>query len=101
MSSETILFSIPAEHPCYADHFPGAPVVPGALLLKWVFEQITQKKSVRISVVKQIKFLAVVLPNDQVRIEFSSSDADNQMNIDCYREQTLVAMGKVVYEHVY
>lgn len=99
MSSETILFSIPAEHPCYADHFPGAPVVPGALLLKWMFEKIAKKKSVRISVVKQIKFLAVVLPDDHLRIEVCVGDTDNQMNIDCYRDQTLVAKGKVVYEH--
>ena len=99
MNSETILFSVPAEHACYSDHFPGTPVVPGALLLKWMFEQISGKKSVRIFVVKQIKFLAVVLPDDQLRIEFSVSDTDNQMSIDCYRDQTLIVKGKVTYEH--
>jgi len=29
----TIAFSIPADHPALPGHFPGAPVVPGALLL--------------------------------------------------------------------
>lgn len=99
MTNETILFSVPAQHPCYADHFPGSPVVPGALLLKWIFEQIAKKKSVRISLVKQIKFLAVVLPGDHMRIEFASDPTEAQMSIDCYREQTLVVKGKVSFEH--
>ena len=29
----TVAFSIPADHPALPGHFPGAPVVPGALLL--------------------------------------------------------------------
>ena len=31
---------IPAEHPCYAGHFPGDPLVPGALLAQWVAETL-------------------------------------------------------------
>lgn len=63
-----ILVQVPDVHACYVDHFPGNPLVPGALLLKWIMAAIENHAQCNLNLIKQIKFLAVVKPADQLRI---------------------------------
>ncbi len=63
-----ILVQVPEIHACYVDHFPGNPLVPGALLLKWIMAAIEQHAECKLIFIKQIKFLAAVKPADQLRV---------------------------------
>lgn len=38
--SGSLVFSIPADHPACAGHFPGFPVVPGAVLLDEILSRL-------------------------------------------------------------
>jgi 3-hydroxyacyl-[acyl-carrier-protein] dehydratase len=56
----------PAAHPAFAGHFPGAPVVPGALLLAAALEALGEAGGgVEIA---QAKFLQPVGPDTAVEV---------------------------------
>lgn len=59
-------FHVPGEHPCLPGHFPGAPVVPGVVLLDAAFGLIlAANPGHRVIGIVQARFLAPVSP-DQV-----------------------------------
>ncbi|QEI10850.1 hypothetical protein [Cellvibrio japonicus] len=87
---------VPQDHPCFADHFPGAPLVPGALLLKWIMALLAKVHSGRINYLKQIKFLAPVQPGDELRIHLTlPATPGPTMAIAAYRGETLVLKGQL------
>lgn len=55
-------FQLRADHPCLPGHFPGAPVVPGIVLLQAGLEQLGQADLC----VDMVKFLHPVLPEQKV-----------------------------------
>jgi 3-hydroxyacyl-[acyl-carrier-protein] dehydratase len=65
---EQALF-IPPDHPVFPGHFPGAPVVPGVLLLAQVLDAADQwlGRALPVSRLQQAKFPAPWLPGMQVR----------------------------------
>jgi 3-hydroxyacyl-[acyl-carrier-protein] dehydratase len=88
---------IPHEHRCFADHFPGAPLVPGALLLKWILGLLAEAGSGRINYLKQVKFLAPVQPGDDLCISITSGSG--AQTFTAYKDETLVLKGQ--FECVY
>ncbi len=65
---------IPADHPVFAGHFPGHPLVPGALLLDWVVERVAaywQVSSAGLRI-EQAKFAHPVLPDARVTLDLQA-----------------------------
>ena len=62
--------NIPADHPSLAGHFPGAPVVPGVVLLEEILlaAQMCFGERMRIVSIPQVKFLAPLLPEEQASV---------------------------------
>lgn len=85
---------IPLEHRCFPDHFPGAPLVPGALLLKWILALLAEQQHLSIGYIKQVKFLAPVQPGDQVRLCLIAGKCSHQLGIDAYVGESLVLKGQ-------
>jgi 3-hydroxymyristoyl/3-hydroxydecanoyl-(acyl carrier protein) dehydratase len=90
---------IPHEHRCFADHFPGAPLVPGALLLKWVIALLAEAGYTRINYLKQVKFLAPVQPGDDLRICITPGTVALAFAVTAYNGEILVLKGQ--FECVY
>lgn len=86
--------SIPHEHRCFADHFPGAPLVPGALLLKWIMGLLVKTGCGQVNYLKQIKFLAPVQPGDELRICVTPSAVAQTFAIAVYNGEMLVLKGQ-------
>lgn len=57
-------------HPCFAGHFPGNPLVPGALLLSWVAAHFRVASGGEVVAIKNAKFLRPVRPGDKLTYEF-------------------------------
>ncbi len=98
-ASTELLLLVPAEHPCYADHFPGNPLVPGALLLKWILARIEQEYHCRVLLLKSIKFLAPVKPGNYLTIKMNTNLLKMQLSFDIFVLDTLVIKGSVECEN--
>ncbi|HTU65271.1 MAG TPA: hypothetical protein VMF52_04940 [Steroidobacteraceae bacterium] len=82
----------PLEHPCYAGHFPGRPIVPGVLLLDLVVEAIGQGAPRALAAVK---FHQAVLPGDALTVRWRREES--RLSFRCERstagQPALVADG--------
>jgi len=92
-----LTFSIPANHPTGAGHFPGNPIIPGALLLAEVLRCIEQSegKCFASCNVKAAKFLHPARPGDKVDIEYAHS-AQGTIEFQCAVAGTKVLSGGIV-----
>jgi 3-hydroxymyristoyl/3-hydroxydecanoyl-(acyl carrier protein) dehydratase len=86
-----------AEHPTGAGHFPGNPIIPGALLLAEVVRCIEQAEGARFVScrVKAAKFLHPARPGDSVEIEYERAAAGT-IEFQCTVAGNRVLSGAVV-----
>jgi acyl-CoA synthetase (AMP-forming)/AMP-acid ligase II/3-hydroxymyristoyl/3-hydroxydecanoyl-(acyl carrier protein) dehydratase len=68
-------FPIADDHPAFAGHFPGQPLLPGVALLSLVLRALDRRPALRARlgaepplVIEQVKFLAPVGPGDTVHV---------------------------------
>jgi len=66
-------FDIPAGHPAFAGHFPGQPVLPGAVLLSLVMDALEQRAALRDRLgsrprIDNAKFLTPVGPGSRLLV---------------------------------
>jgi 3-hydroxyacyl-[acyl-carrier-protein] dehydratase len=57
-------FAVPADHPSFAGHFQGNPVVPGVLLLAAVLDALERSSGMHVSHLQRVKFLSVLRPGE-------------------------------------
>jgi 3-hydroxyacyl-[acyl-carrier-protein] dehydratase len=71
ISAQTL--RIPADHPAFAGHFPGLPILPGALLLDTALAAIESDLNIELVewLVASAKFLEPVRPGDVLTVEHS------------------------------
>lgn len=94
MNKLTLL--VAADHPTGAGHFPGNPIIPGALLLAEVLRCIGQAQGVSFLScnVKSAKFQHPARPGDRVEIEYSYS-AQGVIDFQCAVAGTRVLSGVI------
>lgn len=91
---------VAADHPTEKGHFPGNPIIPGALLLAELMSRIEQEQGLRfISCnVKSAKFQHPVRPGDCVDIEYSYS-APGVIDFQCAVAGIKVMSGRISTTH--
>lgn len=79
-----LIWRVAADHPTEKGHFPGNPIIPGALLLAEVMRCIEREQGLRfISCnVKSAKFQHPAHPGDCVEIEYAYS-AQGVIDFQC------------------
>lgn len=67
----TAELDIPVDHPAFAGHFPGRPMLPGALLLAEALQALVRAGvATRGRTVSNAKFLSPVAPGERVRLQW-------------------------------
>jgi 3-hydroxymyristoyl/3-hydroxydecanoyl-(acyl carrier protein) dehydratase len=95
MSPDTTLeLCVPTDHPCFAGHFPDAPLLPGALLLDEILRRLPPSPGIgelplQISAVK---FLRPVPPGARLLLRFERL-ADGGVRFSARAADALVVDG--------
>lgn len=69
------LIEVPHDHPAFAGHFPGVPVLPGAVLLDRVLKAIESRRGIDLTRwrITSAKFLVLVRPGNTLHLEHELS----------------------------
>lgn len=66
--SHELLRQVPLDHPAFAGHFPGQPILPGVVLLEWVVDALAaagvSQGEGETLVFQNAKFLSPVSPGE-------------------------------------
>lgn len=87
---------IETDEPYLAGHFPGDPVVPGAVILELVIEALSRRAGARPKVrrIDAVKFLRPLRPGDELDIELDSLD-EITVRFACRSAGGLIATGTI------
>jgi 3-hydroxyacyl-[acyl-carrier-protein] dehydratase len=88
---------IPADHPSLAGHFPGAPIVPGVVVLEEVAGALAEWcQDSQITGIPSVKFTAPIKPGQSFVIGFDSRNiAENQIDFCCRLDGRVVVEGRL------
>ncbi|OGU22058.1 MAG: hypothetical protein A2580_16990 [Hydrogenophilales bacterium RIFOXYD1_FULL_62_11] len=77
MTTQSLPLAVAADHPAYAGHFPGRPILPGVVLLDEALLALAalQGTAAATGEIKSAKFLSPVQPGEILRLEYSSTAA--------------------------
>jgi len=84
--------TIATDHPALAGHFPGLPVVPGALLLDTVIGAAEAQANLRIDEVVRMKFHRPLAPETAFTIRLQSIE-DGRVEVHCRVGDELLLSG--------
>jgi acyl-coenzyme A synthetase/AMP-(fatty) acid ligase len=92
-------FTIPAEHPALAGHFPGRPIVPGVVLLDHALDAIGTALGRRFDAcrIESAKFLSPAAPGEALDVAFESA-ASGAIRFTIRAGERAVASGALAVE---
>jgi 3-hydroxymyristoyl/3-hydroxydecanoyl-(acyl carrier protein) dehydratase len=88
---QTKALHIPADHPSAAGHFPGNPIIPGALLLDAALEAMGMTGG---AVIRGAKFLRPVRPGTALELRWQAA-GERAWRFECLAAGELAASGTV------
>jgi len=96
MISAWIALPIAADHPAFSGHFPGAPIVPGVVLLDEALFAIGNAigKNVSACQIGALKFLSPVAPGEPVQVQYAMQ-ANGAIRFDIASAARKVATGSI------
>lgn len=87
---------VAADHPSLPGHFPGAPIVPGVVLLERVVAAVSAGRALRLSAVPNLKFVNALLPGETFSVRWSFDGP--RCRFRCDRIDVPLAQGVLLFE---
>ena len=77
MTDHNLPLSIAADHPAYAGHFPGQPILPGVVLLDEALHTLAERQGLAVAAgqIKSAKFFSPVKPGEALRLHYAATAA--------------------------
>ena len=91
---------IRADHPSLPGHFPGAPLVPGVVILDEVVAALGEwQQNSQLSGLWSVKFLAPLKPEQPFTISLSAtSENAGEVSFCCRVEERVIVQGRLEVE---
>jgi 3-hydroxymyristoyl/3-hydroxydecanoyl-(acyl carrier protein) dehydratase len=88
---------IRADHPSLPGHFPGAPLVPGVVILDEVLAALAElRENSQLSGIRLVKFLAPIQPEQAFTISLSvKNEHAAEVNFCCRVEDRVIVEGQL------
>ena len=88
---------VPLDHPAFAGHFPGAPILPGVVLLDVALQIIADAHGIALDLcaISSVKFLSPAHPGDELVIQHSLS-ASGALRFDIVAGARKIVSGSIV-----
>lgn len=69
-------WTVPLDHPAFAGHFPGTPILPGVVLLDAVLHHLATASGATLARcrVNSVKFLSPVTPGEELLIQCTDAN---------------------------
>lgn len=83
---------VSAQHPALPGHFPGAPVVPGVVLLDHVAAALERSASIRLARIVVVKFIVPLLPEQEA--ELTVTRAGRRLRFHIERQGVWIMRGE-------
>jgi len=95
--NNTTRWTVPRDHPVFAGHFPGAPIVPGVMLLDAALHTIAAAAGIALDIceINSVKFLSPARPGEELVIQHILS-AGGAIRFDVVAGTRKVASGSIV-----
>ena len=86
-----------ADHPTLPGHFPGAPIVPGVVVLDEVLEALIEwRENSQLTGIRTVKFLAPLKPEQPFTICLSADhERAGEVNFCCRAEDRVIVEGRL------
>lgn len=90
-------WTVPVDHPAFAGHFPGTPILPGVMLLDTVLHAIAAATGIALDIceISLVKFLSPARPGDALVIQHTRS-ASGAIRFDVVAGMRKIASGSIV-----
>lgn len=91
-----ISLALAADHPVFAGHFPGTPIVPGAMLLDLALQAIGGRVGADLSAchINAVKFLSPLGPGEPASVRYETLD-NGAIRFDILSVERKVATGSI------
>jgi 3-hydroxyacyl-[acyl-carrier-protein] dehydratase len=92
-----VLRRIDANHPSLPGHFPGAPLVPGVVILDEVVAALDEwRQHLHVSDIPNVKFLAPLKPEQLFTILLSATSKNTgEVSFCCRAEERVIVEGRL------
>jgi acyl-coenzyme A synthetase/AMP-(fatty) acid ligase len=90
------LMQVPADYPPLAGHFPGLPVVPGVIQLRWVMELARRLggPAVTLGSLEAVKFTSLLRPGQTFRLRVDLADRGETVHFRLWDDATVFSSGR-------
>ncbi len=89
-------YTVPLDHPAFAGHFPGMPILPGVVLLDIALHTLSAATGLALDSceIRSLKFLSPARPGDRLEIQHRRASGDT-LRFDIMAGTRAIASGSI------